>query len=215
MQLPICKVMYMIFFFAKQSTEKILAKYDSVLNNLYCETVRQSDKWKKIDEYTIGLPQWRGFWGLGCFTADSMIQIHKNGTEVLVSHIIPGSKVWNPVLEKEIVVKRTVYGPEFGFLWKFTCKSGHSVTVTQTHPMKILRDSMWENVAVKNVKLGEFTVSSGSAKDIVTHIEKIPIWWEWVYNLELDLPAEIPIHHRVIVSNKIHTLDLYAQGLNK
>jgi len=67
----------------------------------------------------------------------------------------------------------------------------------------------------KNVKLGEFTETSDSDKDAITHIEKIPIWWEWVYNLELDLPVEIPTYHRAIVSNKIHTLDLYAQGMHQ
>lgn len=122
-------------------------------------------------------------------------------------------EVWSPELGTNVRVRRTVFGPEFGFLWKLTTKTGNEVTVTKTHPMKIREKNGWKNVAAKDVKTGDIT----PVNEIENEFEKVEknfILWEWVYNLELDLPADTPLCQRTIVSNGIHTLDLYAQSFN-
>jgi len=92
-------------------------------------------------------------------------------------------------------------------------EDGLTVTVTDQHGMKLFDplSNQWIATPAKNMMTGNTTMTKTGVTQIID-VKAFPARGQIVYNLELDLPKDIEMHKRTVVSDGICTLDLYAQG---
>jgi hypothetical protein len=83
------------------------------------------------------------------------------------------------------------------------------VEVTETHPMKIMQNGEFWNIAARNVKIGDI-IEAQDSNSMIQNIEISQGNGRIVYNFEYDL-EDIPLINRSIIANGVITLDLLAQ----
>jgi len=79
--------------------------------------------------------------------------------------------------------------------------------------MKILHNEVFQNIAAKDVKVGDISETINNKQKII-NIEKLTANGSMVYNFEYDLD-NIPVNLRTIIANGVYTLDLFAQKQNE
>jgi len=115
--------------------------------------------------------------------------------------------------KKYVRIKVSVAGSEDGTIYKFVLSDGKEISVTETHPMKILHNEVFQNIAAKDVKVGDISETINNKQKII-NIEKLTANGSMVYNFEYDLD-NIPVNLRTIIANGVYTLDLFAQKQNE
>ena len=207
--------------FAAKVDQTIESKAVRPLDEIYSKLLSQQawmktvdDKFVKIFSYFAGDHKARAFFQLGCFIEGTEIQRDGYGNTIKVEYIKEGMYIWNPELNAKLRIRKSLAGIENGLIYKFKLSDGLEITVTDTHPMKILKEGEYINVAAKNVSMGDVTESINS-KQIIVGIEQIQSKGQMVYNFEFDLPDHFPINKRTVIADGIHTFDYLAQTENK
>jgi len=191
----------------------------SAIDKIYTENLVQGSLLKIVDDKIISIfeffatqPESRKHFGLGCFVEGTLITIDEVGNRLPVEKIFKGRSIWNPWLKRYVPIIRTVAGPETGCIYKILLSDGTAVTVTESHPMKVRenKNESWDNIAAKNIKIGDIMETINGIQSVVG-IESFAGEGRIVHNLQYDLPEDVPVFYRSIISDGVHTLDLFAQ----
>ena len=221
LELKVDDVMTEIKDFATKIDQTIEIKAVRPIDDIYSKLLSQNPWMKTIDDnflkifsFFAGDHKARQFFQLGCFLEGTQIQRDAFGNTINVEYVKDGMYVWNHELNMKIRVRNSLAGNENGIIYKFKLSDGLEITVTDTHPMKIMKDGQYINVAAKNVIIGDITESI-NYKQTIIEIQQIPANGVMVYNFEFDIPEESPINNRILIANGIHTYDYIAQKQNK
>ncbi len=89
-----------------------------------------------------------------------------------------------------------------------------TVTVTETHPMKICAEinNVFDcnNIAAQNISRGNWTQTINGYQQIIS-VQKMKVQNVMVYNFMLDVVDNTQITSRAVIANGIYSLDLFAQ----
>eukprot|EP01084_Bolivina_argentea_P284022 486616_1 len=199
-----------------------LVNQTDYLNKKYSEYI-ENDNWiRKADTYVretmysvfnrlSSRSITRAEFGLGCFLKGTKIQIDKDGNTVNIEDLIDGDYVYSPTLNRLIKIKILfLYGEETGTMYEITTKGSLSVIVTETHPMKICNNNVCNNIAAKDIFVGNWTQTINGNQEIIS-VEEISVENALVYNFMLDIDGNTLVTFRDVIANGIISLDLEAQ----
>ena len=119
---------------------------------------------------------------VSCFDQDSLVRL-ASGKLVSVKVIIPGDRVWNPVLHRSDRVREVIQGSETGETMYRIGYGSVSVAFTAQHPLR-MRGGVR---TARNIALGDKVLGDDGRYHVVTHrTQKKGDPSHLVYNLRLD-----------------------------
>ncbi|MDQ3235328.1 MAG: hypothetical protein M3Q07_26250, partial [Pseudobdellovibrionaceae bacterium] len=140
----------------------------------------------------------------GCFAADTLIRMG-DGRLQKIQDIMPGDRIWNPLLQKAFRVKQVKAGPETQELLRLSFAGRRHMIVTPDHPFL----DQWGTV-VQAKDLASMLTPEGMhsvvSAEVLTSGSPVP-----VFNLEIDAPADNPRAH-FLEANGAVAGDLFLQN---
>jgi hypothetical protein len=141
----------------------------------------------------------------GCFAADTGILMEDQSIRT-ISELTQNDRIWNPILNRGMAIKKIVKGPESNGLFQIDLQ-GSSVKVTRNHPFM----TPMGLIGARELKAGDKILSPSGTWDIVKSTKELPVDPEAVvWNLEIATDEHDETHH-MIVANGILSGDLYLQ----
>lgn len=142
----------------------------------------------------------------GCFAEDTAITM-ADFSEMPISELKVGDRVWNPQTRRPQAIARITAGPEKSPLLVFRV-AGTSLKVTSNHPFLTTRGLLM----ARDVQAGDRIVEAGEAKDVeaIDVLEPDPANYPIVWNIALEGADEEKDAHFVL-ANGIMAGDLSLQ----
>jgi hypothetical protein len=106
--------------------------------------------------------------------------------------------------------KDFVVGPEEKPIVRIMTSSGHTLTMTDAHPVLVLRDDAWQMVRAESLGYGDILMSAKGGEEKVTEVTSylLPELNRLVYNFDTNGANE---YEHIIVANNLRVGDLNWQ----